>query len=327
MNAQLMFIGKKLIRLILLLIVVSIAAFTLVEMSPVDSVQAYIGPNAMKLSSEKRAEIEEYWGLNEPITTRFVKWSRAIIKGDFGESLIYKRPVLDIIGEKFSASIILMMIAWTFSGVLGYILALLSGSRQGGILDKGIKAYCYLLLSTPTFWLCLLLIVVFSVSLGWFPVALSTPIGVLSSEVTIWDLAHHMILPAITLGTNNTAIIARMTRSSMLEVIRQDYIRTARSKGVNSTTIIMKHALRNASIPVVTVIGLQIGALLGGAVLTETVFSLPGLGTLMVNAIRSKDTPMVLGSIIVFTVLFSIVNLIVDILYAFLDPRIKAEYK
>jgi peptide/nickel transport system permease protein len=237
-----------------------------------------------------------------------------VFQGDLGNSFVNNRPVLGEILIRLPVTLELTM----WSVILGTLLALPLGIyaaiKQYSIMDNVSMTITLVGTAMPNFWLGLLLMLFFSLHLGWLP---SSGFGGI----------RHMILPAITLGTSNTAIIARMTRSSMLEVIRQDYIRTARSKGVSNNTILMKHALRNASIPVVTVIGLQIGTLLGGAVLTETVFSLPGLGTLMVSAIRSKDTPMILGSIIVFTVLFSIINLIVDILYAFLDPRLKAEYK
>ena len=308
---MLKYIVKRMLMLIPVIIGVTFLVFFILSFTPGDPVRMILGEEA---TAEAIAQLRSDLGLDRSVIVQYGLYMARVFQGDLGVSYITNRPVL---GEILRRLPLTIELAW-WSIVLGTILALplgiLAAIKQYSAVDNVGMIVTLVGTAMPNFWLGLLLMLLFSLHLGWLPSS-----GYLGIQ--------HMILPAITLGTNNTAIIARMTRSSMLEVIRQDYIRTARSKGVNSTTIIMKHALRNASIPVVTVIGLQIGALLGGAVLTETVFSLPGLGTLMVNAIRSKDTPMVLGSIIVFTVLFSIVNLIVDILYAFLDPRIKAEYK
>ena len=323
MKARLLFISRKTLRLILLLIVVSIASFALVEASPVDPVQAYIGPNIMKVSPEKRAEIEDYWGANDPAPTRFFKWSAAILKGDFGDSLIYKRPVLDVIGEKFKASIALMATAWVISGILGFFLAILSGRRQGTLLDKGIKAYCYVLLSTPTFWLCMLLIIIFSVNLKWFPIALGTPIGVLQSEVTIWDSIHHMILPAATLSLIGVASITLHTRRKLVDVMSTDYVLFAKARGETQGQIIKNHGMRNILLPFISLQFLSFSELFAGAVITEKVFSYPGLGQATIDAGLKGDVPLLLG-IVIFTSIFIFAgNLVADILYSVIDPRIK----
>ena len=323
MNEQLKFRGKKVLRLILLLLAVCISTFVLMDLSPVDPMNAYIGGNAMKLTQEKREQIEEHWGLNDPMPVRFVKWGKSLLKGDFGTSLIYKRPVLEIIKEKFSASLVLMLIAWTLSGLLGYFLAMISGAYQGTLLDKGIKGYCYVLMSMPSFWLCLLLIIVFSVNLGWFPIALGTPIGVLSENVSIWDLAHHIVLPAITLSVIGIASITLHTRQKLVDVMSTDYVLFARARGQSTMSIIKNHGIRNTLMPFITLQFLSFSELFAGTVVAEQVFSYPGLGQATVEAGTKGDIPLLLGIVIFSTIFIFTGNLIADILYAVIDPRIK----
>lgn len=323
MNAQLKFISKKCVRLLLLLIAVCVSTFILMELSPIDPINAYVGQNAMSITPEKREQLEEQWGVNDPMPVRFVKWSSSILKGDFGESLIYKRPVIDVIKEKFSASIVLMMVSWALSGLLGYFLALLAGSKEGSLLDKSIKGYCYLLLSMPTFWLCLLLIIVFSVNLGWFPIALSQPIGVLSSEVSLWDRIYHMILPAITLSVIGIASITLHARQKLVQVMSTDYVLFARARGQNTKEIVKNHGIRNTLLPFITLQFLSFSELFAGAVVAEQIFSYPGLGQATVDAGTKGDIPLLLAIVIFTTIFIFTGNLIADILYAFIDPRIK----
>lgn len=323
MNAQLKFIGKKFLRLLLLLFAVCVATFVLMDLSPVNPMDAYIGANAMKMSQEKREQIEEHWGLNDPMPVRFTKWGKSLLKGDFGTSLIYKRPVLDIIKEKFVASLALMLVAWTLSGALGYLMAILSGAHQGSLLDKGIKGYCYVLMSMPSFWLCLLLIMVFSVGLGWFPIALGTPIGVLSENVSIFDLAHHMVLPAITLSVIGIASITLHTRQKLVDVMSTDYILFARARGQNTNQLLKNHGSRNILMPFITLQFLSFSELFAGTVVAEKIFSYPGLGQATVDAGTKGDVPLLLGIVIFSTIFIFAGNLIADILYAVIDPRIK----
>lgn len=323
MNEQLKFIGRKFLRLILLLLAVCVATFVLMDLSPINPMDAYIGGNAMKMTQEKRTQIEEHWGINDPAPVRFVKWGKSLLKGDFGTSLIYKRPVLDIIKEKFVASLALMLVAWILSGLLGYFLALLSGARQGSILDKGIKSYCYILMSLPSFWLCLLLIIVFSVSLGWFPIALGTPIGVLSENVSIFNLAHHMVLPAITLSVIGIASITLHTRQKLVDVMSTDYILFARARGQKTGELLKNHGARNVMMPFITLQFLSFSELFAGTVIAEKVFSYPGLGQATVEAGTKGDIPLLLGIVIFSTIFIFAGNLIADILYAVIDPRIK----
>lgn len=323
MKQSLFFLGKKLFRLILLLIAVSIMTFGLMEISPVDPAQAYIGSNAMKISSEKRAEIEKQWGLDDPMLVRFGKWGVSILKGDFGDSIIYKQPVLKVIGEKFKASFALMLSSWVLSGVIGFMLAVLAGSRPKSLLDKTIKGYCYVLMSTPTFWLCLLLIMFFSVYLGWFPVALGTPIGVMSSDVSIFDLLHHMVLPMVTLSVIGIANITLHTREKLTQVMSTDYMLFAEARGETLSQRVKNHGLRNVLLPFITIQFLSFSELFAGTIVAENVFSYPGLGSATVEAGLKGDVPLLMGIVIFSTIFIYFGNFIADILYVVIDPRIR----
>ena len=234
--------------------------------------------------------------------------------GDLGTSYKSGRSVFSEVMSRFPDTLKLAFWGMIFAVVLSIPIGIISATKQYSLMDSVSMVLALLGVATPNFWLGLMLIIGFSLHLRWFP----------SGGSEGWK---SLVLPVITLGTGCMANITRTTRSSMLEVIRQDYIRTAKAKGVGNRSVIYKHALKNALIPVVTVIGLQFGSLLGGAVLTETVFSWPGVGTYLVNSIKAKDTPAVLGCVIIFSICFSIVNLCVDILYAYIDPRIKSKYK
>ena len=258
--------------------------------------------------------LREELGLNDPVLKRYVDYMGGLLHGDMGTSYKSNRPVFDEIMGRFPATLKLSLWGMLFAVVLSIPIGIISATKQYSLVDGVSMVGALLGVATPNFWLGLILIIVFSLNLKWFP----------SGGMDGWKT---YIMPVITLGTGCMASITRTTRSSMLEVIRQDYIRTARAKGVKQRVVITRHALRNALIPVITVIGLQFGYLLGGAVLTETVFSWPGVGTYLVNSIKAKDTPSVMGCVIVFSIAFSIVNLLVDLLYAFVDPRIKSKYK
>ena len=253
-------------------------------------------------------------GLNDPFFIQYLRFVKNAILGDFGRSYTTGREVFGEIFARFPNTFILAILGIIISVCIGIPIGIISATRQYSFLDSFSMIIALLGVSMPVFWLGLMLILMFSVKLGWLPSG-----G--------FDGFKSIILPAVTLGVGSAAIITRMTRSSMLEVIRQDYIRTARAKGVAEKVVINKHALKNALIPIITVVGLQFGNLLGGAVLTESVYSWPGVGRLMVDAIRQKDTPTVLAAVVFLAAAFSVVNLLVDILYAYVDPRIKSQYK
>lgn len=253
-------------------------------------------------------------GLNDPALVQYARYMSNLLRGDMGISYKTKVGVAEEVWARFPNTIKLALAGGLISILFSIPLGVIAAVKQNTFVDWASMVVALLGISMPSFWFALLLILFFSLKLGWFPVSGA-------------DTLRSYVLPSITLGFNGMASIARITRSSMLEVLRQDYIRTARSKGLPYNIVVRRHALKNAMLPTVTVIGLQMGMLLAGSVITETVFSWPGIGRLIVTSIQGRDTPMVLGCIIVFTVCFSLVNLIVDLLYGFIDPRIKAQYK
>lgn len=317
------FIMKKIFRIITLLIAVSIISFMLVNISPIDPVQSYIGTDMMLVGSEQRAQIAEYWGLNEPPVSRFLHWGSALLHGDFGTSMIYRAPVLSVIGEKFIASILLVGFAWFLSGILGFILGIISAMKESTWIDNCIKWYCLTLASTPTFWMALLVMLIFSVWLGWFPIGLGVPAGMLSQNVTIWDRLYHIALPALTLSIVGVANIALHTREKLINVLKSDYILFARARGESDFSILYHHGLRNIALPAITLQFASFSELFGGSILAEQVFSYPGLGQATVDAGLRGDVPLLLG-IVLFSALFIFTgNLIADILYQVIDPRIR----
>lgn len=317
------FAGKKVLRLVSLLVVVCFVSFMLIQYSPIDPVRAYIGE--MTVSEEHKAKLEEYWGVNTPPQEKFLNWAGNILKGDFGVSLIYRMPVADVIKERSMASFVLMATSWLFSGVLGFILGIVAGMNKGTWVDRAIKTYCYVLAATPTFWLALVLLMVFSVSLGWFPIGLSVPIGVTADNVTFFDRIQHLILPALTLSLLGVAQIAMFTREKLNEVLSSDYVLFAKARGEKGLDLVLRHGIRNVALPAITLQFLGFSELFGGAVLVEQVFSYPGIGQAAVAAGLRSDVPLLLGVVIFSAIFVFSGNLIADIIYEFVDPRIKQQ--
>lgn len=305
------YIFKRLLMLIPVVLGISLIVFSIMSLTPGDPAVLILGNDA---NPESLAALREELGLNDNIIVQYLRYMGNLLKGDFGKGYSTGRDVLTEIISRVPVTVKLTLFSTLIAVLISIPVGVISATKQYSFTDSISMIACLMGVSIPNFWLGLMLIIVFSLKLGWLPS------GGAENLVSF-------ILPSITLGVGCAANIARMMRSSMLEVIRQDYIRTAKAKGVNKKDVISKHAFKNALIPVVTVIGLQIGILLGGAVLTETVFSLPGLGRLMVDSLRSMDTPTVMGCIIIFSITFSIVNLLVDILYGYIDPRIKCKYQ
>ncbi|MFX3636972.1 MAG: ABC transporter permease [Candidatus Pristimantibacillus sp.] len=315
----------KTLRLLSLLVAISIISFFLVSHSPVDPVQAYIGADMMKVSQEQREQITEYWGLNDPPMERYMKWGSALLQGDMGVSMIYRQPVSDVIGERFLSSLALMAASWLLSGMIGFIAGVVAAMNKGKWIDKLIKWYCYTLSSTPTFWMGMLLLIVFAVWLGWFPVSLGVPAGTLAEDVTWVDRLRHMALPALTLSIVGISNIALHTRQKLIDVLSSDYILFARARGKRGYRLFMRHGLRNIALPALTLQFTSFGELFGGAVLAEQVFSYPGLGQATVEAGLRGDVPLLLG-IVLFTTLFVFAgNLAADLLYRFVDPRMQEQ--
>lgn len=311
------------IKLAALLFAVCAVSFTLVSLSPIDPVQAYIGADMMRVGPEQRQAIAAYWGLDRPPMERFGQWLSAVLRGDFGTSMIYRRPVLEVIGERFAASIWLMGAAWALSGVIGFAAGVVAAMKRGTWIDRAIRWYCYTLASTPTFWMGLLLLTVFAVWLGLFPVGLGVPAGVLAGEVTAVDRLQHMILPALTLSVVGVANIALHTRQKLVDVLGSDYVLFARARGEKGLTLFFRHGLRNVALPAVTLQFASFSELFGGAVLAEQVFSYPGLGQATVEAGLRGDVPLLLGIVLFSAVFVFCGNLAADAIYRTLDPRMK----
>ena len=309
----------RLLLLVPVLAGVSVIVFLVLHLSPGDPAEIMLGSQATK---EDLARLRAELGLTEPLHVQYARWVGLVARGDLGRSLWTKRPVLIEVLERFKATLVLTGSGLLLSTFGGIALGIASATRRNSLLDRMSTVTSLFGASMPVFWLGIVLMVAFSLWLGWLPASgMYAPYG----GGDLRDLTLHLILPTITLGAASMAIVARLTRSSMLEVLGQDYIRTARAKGVIERAVVVRHGLKNALIPIVTVVGVQAGYLLGGAVLTETVFAWPGVGTLMVQGILARDFPLVQGCVLVIALSFVVINLIVDLLYATLDPRIRYE--
>lgn len=304
------YILKRILLLIPVLLGATFIVFFIISLAPGDPARMILGENAPEDAVQ---ELRKEMGLDKPVIVQYFHYLKNALKGDLGKSYTTRRPVLTEILNRFPNTFVLTLTGMALAILIGIPVGIISAIRPYTFIDGTGMFLALLGVSMPNFWLGLMLILLFSVNLGWLPSAGFTGL-------------RSLILPTITLGTGAAATVTRMTRSSMLEVIRQDYIRTARAKGAPERKVIYQHALKNALIPVITVVGLQFGGLLGGAVLTETVFSWHGVGMLMVDAIKQRDIPTVLGSVIFLATVFSIANLAVDIIYTFIDPRIKSQY-
>lgn len=331
------FILRKLATVIPTFIGITLVAFALIRMIPGDPIEVMVGER--RLDPEMHAAAMQRLGLDQPLHVQYFTYLGKLAEGDLGISLVTREPVTKEFLTLFPATVELAICALIFAVLLGLPAGMIAGLKRGSVFDHGVMGAAMTGYSMPIFWWGLILIMFFSVSLGLTPVsgriAIEYDIPVktgfllidsyLSGEEGAFKSAFmHLILPTIVLGTIPLAVIARMTRSSMLEVLREDYIRTARAKGLAPTRVVVVHALRNALIPVITVIGLQTGALLAGAVLTETIFSWPGIGKWLVDSISRRDYPVVQAGILVSATIFIVVNLVVDILYGVVNPRIRS---
>lgn len=324
---QLLNIGKfillRTLKFAILLFAVVLFSFILVSFSPVDPIQSYLGAEMMVVSEEQKEQLAEYFGVDESKTQQFLNWLNMFLHGDLGTSLLYRQEVLSIIQERFLASFMLMAISWIISGIFGYALGVIAGMNEGSWMDRAIKSYCFILASTPAFWIGILLLIVFSMWLGLFPIGLGTPIGMLSDEVTWLDQIKHMVLPALTLSIIGVSNITLHTRQKVMDVLESEFIRFARAKGEEGFRLFARHGLRNTLFPAISVHFASFGELFGGAILAEQVFSYPGLGQAIVQAGMNSDVPLLLG-IVVFSTLFVFIgNLLADLLYYLIDVRMK----
>ncbi len=300
----------------------SILSFIMLQCSPIDPIAAYVGGDT-SLTPEQRLALEEYWGLDRPASEQYLTWLSNLLRGDFGVSKIHRKPVVEIIKEKAVASAALMGISWLLSGVIGFILGVTAAVKKGKVLDRFIKWIAYVQASIPTFWLGLLLLIIFSVWLRWFPIGISVPIGVTSSEVTLWDRLHHLVLPALTLSILGIANVTLHTREKMIEVLSSEYIIFAKARGETTWQIIKNHGLRNVALPAITLHFAYFGELFGGSVLAEQVFSYPGLGSTLTDAGLKGDLPLLMGIVMISAVFVFAGNTIADLLNASINPRLK----
>jgi len=330
------FLLKRLATLVPTLIGITLVAFGLIRLVPGDPIEVMMGER--HLDAEQHAELVHRMGLDQPLPVQYWHYVKGLLHGDLGQSLVSREPVSKEFAALFPATVELALAALTFAVVLGLLLGVAAALKRGSLLDQGVMGVATVGYSMPVFWWGLILIMWCSVTLGWTPVsgrisveydiervtgfmlidsALSGQEGAFSSALL------HLVLPGLVLGTSTLAVVARMTRSSMLEVLREDYVRTARAKGLSPARVVVVHALRNALIPVLTVVGLQTGSLLAGAVLTETIFSWPGIGKWLIDSIARRDYPVVQAGILISALTFIGVNLIVDLLYGVVNPRIR----
>ncbi|GAA0794886.1 ABC transporter permease [Clostridium sp. AF19-22AC] len=317
-------IRNKVIRMVLLVLTTSMLTFILMKASPIDPLQANVGQAALgSMSHEQVEKLEEYWGVGESPVKQYVSWAADFIRGDMGTSLLYRQPVADVIAVKLANSLFLMVTAWILSGILGFFLGVISGMNRGRWIDRLVKGYCLLISSTPTFWLALLLLMVFGVWLKILPVGLSVPIGVEAAGVTFFDRVYHAVLPALTLSITGVSNIALHTREKMIGIMESEYVLFARARGEKGLVLFWHHGLRNALLPAITLHFAAVSEIFGGSVLVEQVFSYPGLGQAAVSAGLGSDMPLLMAITIISALFVFGGNMIADILYGIVDPRIR----
>ena len=313
------YLGQRLLTFPLILLGVSVLVFVSIRLIPGDAITAMLGTEAGMLTPDQRAALASYFGIDQPVWSQYLRWLGGLFQGDLGISTIYARPVLSIILERFPLTLQLALMAMLIALIIGVPLGVLAATRNGRPSDLGVRLLAMLGQSTPSFVLGILIIFVLSVYVGVVP-AMGTFTPFFQDPLA--NLGQ-LIFPAITLGFAFAASVTRISRSGMLDVLSEDYVRTARSKGVPALSVVWRHALPNALIPVVTLSGVEFGYLLGGAVIVEQIFALPGLGRLVLDAISQRDYALVQGTVIFIAFNFLVVNLLVDLAYAALDPRIR----
>jgi peptide/nickel transport system permease protein len=308
------YILQRIALAIPVLLIVGIIVFALVHLTPGDPASVMLGPDA---TSEQVNDLRDALGLNDPLPIQFLTWIGGVVRLDFGESFFLRIPVTEALIERLQVTMLLTLYSLVFAVIVGVPLGVIAAVRANSLLDRVLMMVSLTGAAIPNFVLGILLILLFAVILGWLPSGRYV-------DITEDPIAHlkSMVLPAIALGFSEAALIARIVRSSMLDVLREDYIRTAYSKGLMKRSVVVRHALRNVLVPTVTIIGLSLGALLGGAVVTETVFTLPGMGRLVVQSVARRDYPVIQGAVMLIAVFYVLANLLVDILYIYLDPRI-----
>lgn len=307
---------RRFIEIIPVLLVVTIVVFTVLHLTPGDPARLMLGDVASEADIER---LRESLGLEQPLYVQYLSFVGNLLRGDLGESLALDRSVGSALLERAEPTIVLTLLSLVIAVVFGVVTGVFSAMHHNRLADQTISTLALVGVSVPNFWLGLILILVFAVELGWFPAAGYPPLA----EGGLWKSLRHLILPAVALGLSQAAIISRITRSTMLDIFRQDFVRTAVAKGASQRMVIIRHVLTNALVPVLTVIGLVLAALLSGAVVIETVFAIPGLGRLVISSIARRDYPVIQGIVLITALVYVLVNLLVDLLYTVVDPRIR----
>lgn len=324
MKHRLQFAAKKILRMALLLLGVSAVTFLLMSASPLDPLQTNVGQVALGTMSQEQVEqLEAYWGVDTPPLERYAGWLKDLLHGDMGTSLLYRQPVTTVIWQRLSSSLLLLLTAWILSGVLGLLMGMAAGACRGRWPDKLIRGWCLLISSTPAFWLAILLLLVFSVWLGWLPVGLSVPVGMESSMVSVADRLQHAILPALTLSITGVASMALHTREKMIDVLESDYVLFAKARGESMKSVVWRHGLRGVALPAITLQAGSVSEIIGGSVLVEQVFSYPGLGQAAVTAGLGSDLPLLMSITLITSAIVFGGNLAADLLYGVVDPKIR----
>jgi peptide/nickel transport system permease protein len=322
-RAVIRFVCGKALRFLLLLVAVASVSYGILCLSPIDPIRAYVGDDALRIGPEQRQKIAARWGLDKSAGQRYALWLGHIVRGDLGRSQIYDRPVVDVILEKAHLSAGLMAVAWCLSGILGFVLGVLAGASHGSWLDRLLRWFAYLVASAPAFWVGMLLLVVFSVTLQVTPSCCASPPGTNPGQVSLGQWLHHLILPALTLSFTGVANVLLQTRQKMLDVLKNDYVLLARAQGASLPAIVWHHGLRNVSVPAINIHFASFSELFGGAVLAEQVFAYPGLGQATVQAGLRGDLPLLLGIVLASAVFVFTGNAMADLFSRMVDPRIR----
>ena len=301
--------------MLVVMAIVAVLVFVLTRAASGDPIAVLLGDQA---TAEDIARVQKLYGLDRPLPVQFMLWLRELAHGNLGESIFLQRPVLQALWERAEPTALLSLMGITIAAGIGVPCGLLSAVYRGRAIDQVLTGFAMLGASVPSFWFGLVLMQIFAVSLGWFPVS-----GYGEPGASLAARLHTLVLPATVLGVLNSALILRFTRASMLDVLGEDYVRTARAKGLGENKVVLKHALRNALVPIVTVLGLTVALMIGGAVVTETVFGLPGVGNLVVSAVIRRDYPVIQGALLVVAAIYVVINFAIDLLYTVVDPRVK----
>ena len=312
---MLTYVLRRLLATIPVMLIVAVLVFLMLRLTPSDPAAIIAGDNA---NTEQVAEIRRRLGLDQPILTQFVIWLGKTLQGDFGESFFFKKQVTELISDRLEPTLSLSLLTIVIAIAIAIPLGVLAAYRHGGWLDRTVMGFSVLGFSVPVFVIAYVLIYIFAIELNWLPVQ-----GYQRLAQGVGGWLQRLLLPSITLAVIFVALIARITRTSVLEVMNEDYIRTARAKGQTEPRVLIRHALANAAVPIVTVIGFGVGLLIGGVVVTESVYSIPGLGRLTVDAVLARDYPTIQGVVLLFSAVYVFINLLIDLLYTVLDPRIR----